>query len=114
MQCHEKIIDKVLKRHTSASNRHPALFCIYIYPEVPETFLVSASRTLFPDCGCDGTASVSFTHRQLCPLGVPPEEGSAGVAGDPAVVTACLAQPLVADLTDNVILRVRHLSGGII
>ena len=54
--------------------------------KVPETFLISASCALFPDSGGDGTVSISFTHWQLSSLGVAPEEGPAGVAGDPAVV----------------------------
>ena len=66
---------------------------------------------MFPDGGCDGTASVSFTYRQLRPLGVPSEEGPAGVAGDPTVVTSGLSQLLVADLTDNLRVRLRHLIG---
>ena len=82
--------------------------------KVPEAFLVSAGRALFSDSGSDGTASISFAQGQLRSLGVPSEEGSAGVARDAAVVATGLAQPLVADLTDNVILHVRHLSGVII
>ena len=78
--------------------------------KVPEAFLVSAGRALFSDSGSDGTASISFAQGQLRSLCVPSEEGSAGVAGDPAVVTACFAQPLVTHLADNVVLCVRHLT----
>ena len=78
--------------------------------KVPETFLVSAGGALFPDCGGDGTASVSFADRQLRPLGIPPEEGPAGVAGDSTVVTAGLSQPLVTHLTQDLCLPVRHFT----
>ena len=81
------------------------------YINVPETFLVSASRANSPDSDNDGTASLSFTHGQLRPMGVPSEEGPAGVAGDPAVVKAGPVQLLLTDLTHDAVLRLRHLAG---
>ena len=82
---------------------------IIIRPDIlPETFLVSAGGTLFPDRGCDGTFLVCLAHWQLLPLGVPPEEGPAGVAGDSTVVTAGLAQSLLAHSAGNLTLGVGH------
>ena len=54
--------------------------------KVPEAFLVSAGRALFPDSGSDGTASISFAQGKLRSLCVPSEEGPAGVASHGPVV----------------------------
>ena len=53
----------------------------------PETFLVSAGSALFPDCDVDRTVSVRLAHRGLLALSVAPEECTAGVAGQAAIVT---------------------------
>lgn len=75
---------------------------------LPEALLVSAGGALLPAGDGDGAVLLGLADGQLVALGVPPEEGAAGVAGDASVVNTGLAKLLLTDFAGYLSPRVRH------
>ena len=79
-----------------------------MFSNIPETLLVSAGCTLLPARDGYVAAFLRLADGELMPLGVPAEEGSAGVAGDPTIVDPGSAQLLLANFAHYQDLVVNH------